>query len=660
MSNYTILLIDYDPRSTEQLSSSLAGAGYRVEVAEDGLAGIEAFSRVRPHLTLIEAMIPKKHGFEVCQELKRTSHGRQSAIVIMTAVYKGRKYRQNALHDYGCDEYLEKPFSDKLLLETVRKFCPAGEAPAAPDPEPEPAAARDEPTAAPDLEPTAQAVESEESDPFIAGDDQAECEISERLDEMMIGSGPAAPAEPREPVGSAAGPFELTDLVEEVSREVDEVVGDEEEERVERDNDLVGAAAEALAGFDADALFGERGDQGSDDANELPTADAEASRPDAAFVVVDEPSGQEMVRLVEEGAMAVDPPEREAAGDAPAQDATTGARGGLPLWVWALAAAGVAAGVIGFVSLRKPAVLAQVETSSPPLLNAVTTPAEPPLPATAPFGPEESSPPNDPPGAPLPLNGATTGPEALRAITPPVEPPPAPPVREAPARKAPATKKPAPKESKPEPLEAEPAPPKQTPKPKPQPKPQPKPEPIEDSRSVEPAVEPPPTPTQPSPLPATTPPATARPDPIEIAAIDPEPLEPIDTPQPAPEPSTAPVETPAPPPVAPLAVPEPEERVYWKGMLLDLAEVDSAPVPVRRDAPDYPVASRQAGVHGTVELKVLVGYTGKVDEVRLLNGVSNLLDRAAIEAVERWTYEPAFKNGLPVKVWLTEKISYSL
>ena len=124
MPNYTILLIDYDPRSIDKLRAPLVKAGLRVEVAKDGLAGIKRFHELKPDLTLIEAMIPKKHGFEVCQELKKTPHGQASAVLIVTSVYKGRKYRTQAMHNYRCDEYLEKPISDESLVDIVKRHLP--------------------------------------------------------------------------------------------------------------------------------------------------------------------------------------------------------------------------------------------------------------------------------------------------------------------------------------------------------------------------------------------------------------------------------------------------------------------------------------------------------------------------------------------------------
>ncbi len=176
MANYKILLLDYEPRSLERLVAPLERAGYEVHVAKDGLTGIEAFHRLEPALTLIEAMLPKKHGFDVCQELKNTPHGRLTPIVIITSVYKGRKYRTQALHHYGCDEYLEKPIDEDKLLETVEQLLVSAVG-----------------SATPPEAPAAEAVTEAVSDPSPG--DNAEVEIMERLDELMGGT-PEAVSEP--------------------------------------------------------------------------------------------------------------------------------------------------------------------------------------------------------------------------------------------------------------------------------------------------------------------------------------------------------------------------------------------------------------------------------------------------------------------------------
>ena len=122
MPDKTILLIDFDPKSIESALRSLTDAGYLVEVANDGLAGLEAFGKLHPDLVLIEPMVPRKHGFEVCKEIKQSAEGQETPVLITTGFYTGRKHHVQAKQLYGCDDYLEKPVSDEMLLSTCRRF----------------------------------------------------------------------------------------------------------------------------------------------------------------------------------------------------------------------------------------------------------------------------------------------------------------------------------------------------------------------------------------------------------------------------------------------------------------------------------------------------------------------------------------------------------
>ena len=196
-----ILLIDYDPESIESTRGPLVKAGYEVEVASDGIAGIEAFERLQPDLVLIEPMVPKKHGFQVCQEIKSTSAGRDTPVLITTGFYRGRKHRDEAHESYGCDDYLEKPIAEELLLSTCSKFLIDTDEPPIP--------VTDEPGASVSLEiPSAEIPSATPGRGFVdslpdlpipgqketptlqALDDLTEDEIQERLDAMIIGPEP--------------------------------------------------------------------------------------------------------------------------------------------------------------------------------------------------------------------------------------------------------------------------------------------------------------------------------------------------------------------------------------------------------------------------------------------------------------------------------------
>jgi len=167
-----ILIIDYEPRGIKQLSDPLEQAGHEVLVAKDGVSGIQAFKTAKPDFVLIEAMLPKRHGFEVCQELKLTEQGRDTPIVIVTSVYKGRKYRTQAIHQHGADEYLEKPVPPDLLLSTVERLRSSGKTRKIPSKPATPAT------------PTVQSTR-----PAQRPSDTVEAEISDHIDDILGGNG---------------------------------------------------------------------------------------------------------------------------------------------------------------------------------------------------------------------------------------------------------------------------------------------------------------------------------------------------------------------------------------------------------------------------------------------------------------------------------------
>ncbi|MCJ7485802.1 MAG: TonB family protein, partial [Candidatus Aminicenantes bacterium] len=147
-----ILVIDYDQGSLASLKGILIEEGYQVVIAGDGQAGWEKFNRESPDLVLLEAMLPKVHGFELCQRIT-SERNSQTPVFIMTGVYKDRVYRTEALRTYGAAEYFEKPLKMAELMSSIEAVLgkpekkPAAEpAPAAPAkaarPEPVPAAPR--------------------------------------------------------------------------------------------------------------------------------------------------------------------------------------------------------------------------------------------------------------------------------------------------------------------------------------------------------------------------------------------------------------------------------------------------------------------------------------------------------------------------------------
>jgi TonB family protein len=113
-----ILVIDYDQSSLASLQGTLTEEGYTVVTACDGQTGWDKYNRESPDLVLLEAMLPKVHGFELCQRITAERNS-QATVFIMTGVYKDRVYRTEALRTYGASGYFEKPLKMAELLSSI-------------------------------------------------------------------------------------------------------------------------------------------------------------------------------------------------------------------------------------------------------------------------------------------------------------------------------------------------------------------------------------------------------------------------------------------------------------------------------------------------------------------------------------------------------------
>jgi two-component system response regulator MprA len=117
----TILLVDYDPRSIDAIRRSLATLRVQTVLATDGEAGEREYHRVRPDLTLVQEIIPKKRGIELCRDLKSSARGAYHPVVLLACARGGGRSRLLASR---CDDVIEKPFDEQTLIDTVRKFLP--------------------------------------------------------------------------------------------------------------------------------------------------------------------------------------------------------------------------------------------------------------------------------------------------------------------------------------------------------------------------------------------------------------------------------------------------------------------------------------------------------------------------------------------------------
>jgi DNA-binding response OmpR family regulator len=98
---------------------ALQHKGYEVDTAADGEEALEKVRAQPPDLLLLDAMLPKTHGFEVARQVRSDPVSRHVPIVIMTAVYRGWRFAQDARDVYGAEDYIEKPFR---LDDVVRRI----------------------------------------------------------------------------------------------------------------------------------------------------------------------------------------------------------------------------------------------------------------------------------------------------------------------------------------------------------------------------------------------------------------------------------------------------------------------------------------------------------------------------------------------------------
>jgi DNA-binding response OmpR family regulator len=118
MARKKILIVDYDTKSIESLSKLFEGYEIEVITAMDGVDAYEKFKSDEPDLVLLEAMLPRMHGFDLAQKINFDTKGRVP-VIIVTAVYKGHQYRNEALRTFGVSDYYEKPYDQDKLVNRV-------------------------------------------------------------------------------------------------------------------------------------------------------------------------------------------------------------------------------------------------------------------------------------------------------------------------------------------------------------------------------------------------------------------------------------------------------------------------------------------------------------------------------------------------------------
>lgn len=111
----TMLIADDNRQITSILEEYAKKEGFEVKTSYDGKAALDAFNRYKPDMVLLDVMMPKMDGFEVCREIRKISN---IPVIMITA--RGEDFERIMGLDIGADDYIVKPFSPAEVMARVR------------------------------------------------------------------------------------------------------------------------------------------------------------------------------------------------------------------------------------------------------------------------------------------------------------------------------------------------------------------------------------------------------------------------------------------------------------------------------------------------------------------------------------------------------------
>jgi len=123
-----ILLIEDDRDIVELVRYNLANEGFQVNAALDGASGLSALKKTPPDLLLLDLMLPKISGLEICREVRKDESLNRLPILMLTA--RGDEADRVVGLEMGADDYVTKPFSPRELIARVKALLRRAEPPA--------------------------------------------------------------------------------------------------------------------------------------------------------------------------------------------------------------------------------------------------------------------------------------------------------------------------------------------------------------------------------------------------------------------------------------------------------------------------------------------------------------------------------------------------
>jgi len=117
---HRILIVDDEPNIVLALELLMKREGYVVQSVDDGQKAFDAAREFRPDLIILDIMMPKMDGYEVCQRIRADASLKDILIVMLTA--RGREVEKEKGLALGADYYVTKPFSTRELMMKVKEI----------------------------------------------------------------------------------------------------------------------------------------------------------------------------------------------------------------------------------------------------------------------------------------------------------------------------------------------------------------------------------------------------------------------------------------------------------------------------------------------------------------------------------------------------------
>jgi DNA-binding response OmpR family regulator len=122
---HSVLIVEDEPNIVLSLEFLMKKAGYDVAVERDGDAALAAVAKAAPDLILLDVMLPKRNGYQVCESIRSDPELAAIKIIMLTA--KGRDAERDKGIALGADEYITKPFSTREVVDKVKQLLDGDE-----------------------------------------------------------------------------------------------------------------------------------------------------------------------------------------------------------------------------------------------------------------------------------------------------------------------------------------------------------------------------------------------------------------------------------------------------------------------------------------------------------------------------------------------------